>query len=128
MKENILNDIQKTLKIEKSSNTYINNIISSFESGSYRLETLNLVDKVKAPGIYCLDLTAVDESPIRQNIVGDLMQEVFRLINKGDIDQVAGTVEGISEYDLMQLPQFTAGQALFTGVGMQMPVRVRVLE
>ncbi len=37
---------------------------------------------VKAPGIYCLDLTAVDESSIRQNIVGDLMQEVFNRAKK----------------------------------------------
>lgn len=157
-------------------------------------------------GLYRLDLTTVDEASVRQNIVGDLMQEVFvkakknpkeggsfktlfivdeaqnyaaeiasgkisskkwmktiasegrkfgvgliimtqrtayvakdvlsqcsfqaifRLINKSDIDQVAGTVEGIGEYDLLQLPQFTAGQALFTGVGMQMPMRVRVME
>lgn len=53
-------------------------------------------------------------------------QAIFRLINKGDLDQVANTVEGISESDLEQIPQFVAGQAIFTGVGMTMPVRVRV--
>jgi len=34
----------------------------------------------------------------------------------------------VFEYKLMKLPQFTAGQALFTGVGIQMLVRVMVLE
>ncbi len=206
LKKRILKDIKKAFRAEESAGTYLPAVIESFENGHYRLETLNLIEKIEAPGFYRLDLTKVDEAPVRQNIAGDLMQEVFnrakkslksggsfrtlfivdeaqnyapeaasgkisskkwmrtiasegrkfgvgliimtqrpayvakdvlsqcssqaifRLINKGDIDQVAGTVEGIGEYDLLQLPLFTAGQALFTGVGMQMPVRVRVLE
>ena len=53
-------------------------------------------------------------------------QAIFRLVNKADIAQVENTVEGISEYDLARLPNFVAGQAIFTGIGMKMPVRVRV--
>ncbi len=206
LKEKVLKDIKKAVKIEDTSSPYIQGVIEAFENGYCRLETLDLVEKVKLLGFYRLDLTAVDEASVRQNIVGDLMQEVFiraksnmknggsfktlfivdeaqnyaaeiasgkisskkwmktiasegrkfgvallvmtqrpayvskdvlsqcstqaifRLINQGDIDQVAGTVEGVSEYDLLQLPMFTAGQALFTGVGMYMPVRVRILE
>lgn len=55
-------------------------------------------------------------------------QAIFRLVNPQDISQVEGTVEGISEYDLAALPNFVAGQAIFTGVAMTMPVRVRVAE
>jgi DNA helicase HerA-like ATPase len=54
-------------------------------------------------------------------------QAIFRLVNQADIQQVEQSVEGISEYDLMQLPNFVAGQAIFTGVGMKMPVRVKVV-
>lgn len=206
LRDKIIKELKGVFKLAENDNSYLKSIISAFESGNYRIKTLNLIEKVSNPGIYRLDLTAVDEAHIRQNIVGDLMQEVFnraksenksgksfktlfivdeaqnyapekagnsissnrwmkviasegrkfsvgllvmtqrpaylskdvlsqcssqaifRLINQGDINQVAGTVEGISEYDLLQLPQFTAGQALFTGVGMEMPVRVRVLE
>lgn len=53
-------------------------------------------------------------------------QAIFRLINNLDIGQVENTVEGISKVDLEQLPNFVAGEALFTGVAMTMPVRVRV--
>jgi DNA helicase HerA-like ATPase len=53
-------------------------------------------------------------------------QAIFRLINNLDIAQVENTVEGISKVDLEQLPNFVAGEALFTGVAMTMPVRVRV--
>lgn len=53
-------------------------------------------------------------------------QAIFRLINNLDIGQVENCVEGISEVDLAQLPNFVAGEALFTGVAMTMPVRVRV--
>lgn len=53
-------------------------------------------------------------------------QAIFRLINNLDIGQVENTVEGISKVDLEQLPNFVAGEALFTGVAMSMPVRVRV--
>lgn len=55
-------------------------------------------------------------------------QAIFRLINGGDLDQGANTVEGISETDLQQIPQFATGQAVFTGVGVTLPVRVRVEE
>ncbi len=55
-------------------------------------------------------------------------QAIFRLINALDIDQVKNCVEGVSGIDLMQLPNFVAGEALFTGVAMTMPVRVRVKE
>ena len=53
-------------------------------------------------------------------------QAIFRLINALDVDQVKNCVEGVSEVDLAQLPNFVAGEALFTGVAMTMPVRVRV--
>lgn len=53
-------------------------------------------------------------------------QAIFRLINNLDIAQVENAVEGISTVDLEQLPNFVAGEALFTGVAMTMPVRVRV--
>ena len=53
-------------------------------------------------------------------------QAIFRLINNLDIGQIENCVEGISEIDLAQLPNFVAGEALFTGVAMTMPVRVRV--
>jgi hypothetical protein len=53
-------------------------------------------------------------------------QAIFRLINALDVEQVKNCVEGVSEVDLAQLPNFVAGEALFTGVAMTMPVRVRV--
>jgi DNA helicase HerA-like ATPase len=53
-------------------------------------------------------------------------QAIFRLINNQDIKAIEELVEGISKYDVMQLPTFVPGQAIFTGVGVEMPVRVRV--
>jgi len=41
-----------------------------------------------------------------------------------DIKQVENTVEGISEYDVNKLPNFMRGEAIFTGVGMEIPARV----
>jgi hypothetical protein len=55
-------------------------------------------------------------------------QAIFRLINEMDLKQVEACVEGVSEADLAQLPNFVAGEAIFTGVGVTMPVRVKVAQ
>ena len=55
-------------------------------------------------------------------------QAIFRLINPLDIDQVQNCVEGVSATDLSQLPNFVAGEAIFTGVAMGMPVRIKVIR
>ena len=191
----------KTAEVETSG---LEETVTAISDGRLRLSTLNLVDRLRRPGVYRLDLRHVHEPEIRQAIVGDLFKEVFesaktaraagksfrtvfvvdeaqnyaperasrsipsfrwmkviasegrkfgvglivvtqrpaylskdvlaqcnsqaifRLINGGDLDQVANTVEGISETDLQQIPQFATGQAVFTGVGVTLPVRVRV--
>jgi hypothetical protein len=181
-------------------------LINRLAQGSARVSNLKLIEAIQKPGLYRLNLTAIDEADVRQAIVGDLMREVFirakqgvkqgknrsfntlfvvdeaqnyapqggaaalpskaamkliasegrkfnvallvmtqrpaylskdvlsqcntqaifRLINNQDIKAIEELVEGISKYDVMQLPTFVPGQAIFTGVGVEMPVRVRV--
>ena len=53
-------------------------------------------------------------------------QAIFRLINTNDIGQVADVVEGISKEELVRLPHYVQGQCIFTGVGIETPVVVKV--
>ncbi len=53
-------------------------------------------------------------------------QAIFRLINSNDISQVADVVEGIGKEELIRLPHYTQGQCIFTGVGIESPVVVKI--
>ncbi|HYY41276.1 MAG TPA: ATP-binding protein, partial [Pyrinomonadaceae bacterium] len=64
-----------------------------------------------------------------QDVLSQCMtQVIMRIVNPIDQDTVAKSVEGAGRQLLQELPALTKGQAVISGVGVNMPVMCRVRE
>jgi hypothetical protein len=62
----------------------IDMILEAIENKTFRLESYNFIDKVKEPGIYCIDMRTIHDADQRLELAGDILRGAFHLAKEKD--------------------------------------------